>query len=183
MNIKGLILKSKRLIICFSVAFVLGIFVGTSNMPKEEYNNLLIKNEQIGEQIVELDKTIGDNKSEEKKLQAQKEEKDKLAKEETERKAKEAKERKEKEEAERKAQEEAKRIAQQEQNNNNTVANGGGGNNVVSETPIGQMVWLPATGKKYHSISNCGNMNPAKARQATLESAISKGYSACSKCY
>jgi Skp family chaperone for outer membrane proteins len=178
MNIKGLILKSKRLIICFSVAFVLGIFGGTSNMPKEEYNNLLIKNEQIGEQIVELDKTIEDNKSEEKKLQAQKEEKDKLAKEEAERKAKEAKE---KEEAERKAQEEANRIAQQEQNNNSTVASGG--NNVVSETPIGQMVWLSATGKKYHSISNCGNMNPAKARQVTIESAISKGYGACSKCY
>lgn len=145
-----------------------------------------MKNEQIGEQIVELDKTIEDNKSEEKKLQAQKEEKDKLAKEEADRKAKEAKERKEKEEAERKAQEEANRIAQQQRNNNNnnnTVANGGGGNNVVSETPIGQMVWLSATGKKYHSISNCGNMNPAKARQVTLESAISTGYDACSKCY
>ena len=27
------------------------------------------------------------------------------------------------------------------------------------------MVWLPATGEKYHNKNNCGRMNPDKARQ------------------
>lgn len=45
------------------------------------------------------------------------------------------------------------------------------------------MVWLPATGEKYHSIPNCGRMNPDKARQVTLSDAIAQGYEACSKCF
>lgn len=64
--------------------------------------------------------------------------------------------------------------------------------NVVSEqvnaaesnnSTSGQMVWLSATGEKYHSINNCGRMNPAKARQVTLEYAVNNGYQACSKCH
>lgn len=42
-------------------------------------------------------------------------------------------------------------------------------------------VWLSATGKCYHSKNNCGNMNPNKARQVTLEQA-KQSYSPCSKC-
>ena len=45
-----------------------------------------------------------------------------------------------------------------------------------------QMVWIPATGKKYHSIPDCGNMNPAKARKISLSEAISRKYQPCSKC-
>ncbi|WAG61257.1 ComEC/Rec2 family competence protein [Clostridium estertheticum] len=45
----------------------------------------------------------------------------------------------------------------------------------------GTMVWLSATGSKYHSINNCGKMNPNNARQVTLEEA-KKSYSPCSKC-
>lgn len=45
------------------------------------------------------------------------------------------------------------------------------------------MVWLSATGEKYHSIPNCGRMNPDKARQVTLSDAIAQGYDACSKCF
>ena len=42
------------------------------------------------------------------------------------------------------------------------------------------MVWIPKSGSKYHSISSCSNMkNPS---QVTKSTAISKGYSACSKC-
>ena len=48
-------------------------------------------------------------------------------------------------------------------------------------TPVGEMVWLSATGEKYHSINNCGRMNPNKARQVTLEDAINSGYDRCSK--
>ncbi|MCB2300423.1 ComEC/Rec2 family competence protein [Clostridium tagluense] len=49
------------------------------------------------------------------------------------------------------------------------------------QTNSGTMVWLSATGDKYHSINNCGRMNPNKARQVTLEEAKSS-YSPCSKC-
>lgn len=37
--------------------------------------------------------------------------------------------------------------------------------------PVEQMVWLSATGEKYHRIPNCGNMNPDKARQIPLSQA------------
>ena len=43
------------------------------------------------------------------------------------------------------------------------------------------MVWLSATGSKYHSKNNCGNMNPDKARQVTLEEA-KRSYEPCKKC-
>lgn len=49
--------------------------------------------------------------------------------------------------------------------------------------PVGQMVWLSATGSKYHSINNCGNMNPAKARQVTESDAIAQGFGKCKKCW
>lgn len=44
-------------------------------------------------------------------------------------------------------------------------------------------VWIPATGEKYHSIPNCGRMNPDKATQMSLSEALSRGYTQCSKCY
>ena len=44
-------------------------------------------------------------------------------------------------------------------------------------------VWLSATGSKYHSINNCGRMNPNKATQVTEQYAIEHGYDACSKCW
>ena len=47
----------------------------------------------------------------------------------------------------------------------------------------GGMVWLSATGSKYHSIPDCGNMNPNKARQVSRSSAEAQGYDACSKCW
>lgn len=46
-----------------------------------------------------------------------------------------------------------------------------------------QMVWISATGSKYHSRSNCGNMNPDKAYQLTLSEAQSRGYDACKRCH
>ena len=44
-------------------------------------------------------------------------------------------------------------------------------------------VYLPATGHCYHSIPNCGRMNPNKATRTTENSAISQGYDRCSKCF
>ena len=49
--------------------------------------------------------------------------------------------------------------------------------------PPGTLVWLSATGEKFHEQNNCGNMNPNKARQVTVEEAISRGYEACENCY
>ncbi len=45
------------------------------------------------------------------------------------------------------------------------------------------MVWKSATGKKYHSRNDCGNMNPDNATQITEEEAISQGLGKCSKCW
>lgn len=47
----------------------------------------------------------------------------------------------------------------------------------------GTMVWISATGSKYHSIPDCGNMNPDNARQETESQALSEGYEACKKCW
>lgn len=54
--------------------------------------------------------------------------------------------------------------------------------NTPQQKPQGQMVWLSATGSKYHSKPNCGKMNPKKARQVPLSDA-QKSYSPCSKCF
>ena len=48
---------------------------------------------------------------------------------------------------------------------------------------IQSTVWIPATGDKYHSIPNCGRMNPDKATQLCLDDALSRGYTPCSKCF
>lgn len=47
----------------------------------------------------------------------------------------------------------------------------------------GRLVWLTATGSKYHSINNCGRTNPANAYQVTEDEAIAQGYGKCKKCW
>jgi competence protein ComEC len=53
----------------------------------------------------------------------------------------------------------------------------------ASKTTQGEivMVWLSATGSKYHRINNCGRMNPNTARQVTLEKA-KESYEPCGVC-
>lgn len=46
-----------------------------------------------------------------------------------------------------------------------------------------ELVWISATGSKYHSINNCGSMNPDKATQITRKQAEDMGYSACKLCW
>ena len=55
----------------------------------------------------------------------------------------------------------------------------------ISPAPSGETAWcyIPATGKKYHKIPNCGNMNPAKARFVLITEAIARGYQKCPKCW
>lgn len=53
--------------------------------------------------------------------------------------------------------------------------------NIPVVDPVGDMVWIPKTGKKYHSSSSCSNMkNPSKV---TKSEAINQGYDPCKKCY
>lgn len=52
----------------------------------------------------------------------------------------------------------------------------------AQQNNVGEMVWITATGSKHHIINNCGNTNPANARQITLEEA-QKNYEPCKKCY
>ena len=45
----------------------------------------------------------------------------------------------------------------------------------------GEMVWIPESGKKYHSNSSCSNMkNPSKV---SVSKAKQMGYTPCKKCY
>ena len=64
---------------------------------------------------------------------------------------------------------------------------GAGGGTLFSSNLSGEssgtMVWIPASGEKYHSIPDCGNMNPNKAEQVSKSSAEAMGYDACSKCW
>lgn len=53
----------------------------------------------------------------------------------------------------------------------------------ISEQSEEEMVWLSATGSKYHSIPDCGNMNPDTARQVPVSQAEGQGYEACKKCW
>ena len=52
-----------------------------------------------------------------------------------------------------------------------------------AQQPQEQMVWISATGSKYHSYSSCGNMNPDNAYQMTQAEAEASGYGRCKKCY
>lgn len=45
------------------------------------------------------------------------------------------------------------------------------------------MVWISATGSKYHNKPDCGNMNPDKAAQMSEADAQASGYEPCKKCF
>lgn len=88
------------------------------------------------------------------------------------------------EEAKRKVEEEA-RIAEQERiaQEQARVAQEQQSQEVYQEDTQTQMVWKSQSGKKYHSIPDCGNMNPNKATQIPLSSAQSQGLGKCSNCW
>ena len=52
-----------------------------------------------------------------------------------------------------------------------------------TEKTAEKMVWLSATGSKYHSKNDCGNMDPNKASQVSEVDAKAGGKTACSKCW
>ena len=56
-------------------------------------------------------------------------------------------------------------------------------NQSTDRKPQGGKVWISATGSKYHSIPNCGRMNPNKASQVSVSEAKRRGFDACKKCF
>ena len=53
----------------------------------------------------------------------------------------------------------------------------------IQDTKAEQQVWISATGSKYHSRPDCGNMNPSKAVEMPVDQAVAQGYEACKKCW
>ena len=72
---------------------------------------------------------------------------------------------------------------QSEQDTNDAAATESYAAETDTSDTQGRMVWISATGSKYHSIPDCGNMNPNKATQETESQALSQGYEACKKCW
>ena len=151
----------------------------------------------INKQIDELKQKEKDELEAAKKAEEEKKKQEEIAKKEAEEQTK-----REQEEAERIAQEQAKReqeeaerIAQEQANSsvystsasvNETVQSEDPGTQetyTVQETPTTRMVWISATGSKYHSKNDCGSMNPSNATQISLDDANARGMSPCSRCH
>lgn len=64
-----------------------------------------------------------------------------------------------------------------------SASTSGAGTTNIPDNSSGGLVWLSATGSKYHSIPDCGPMNPNNARQVSQASAESGGFGRCSKCW
>ena len=53
----------------------------------------------------------------------------------------------------------------------------------TSSTSNEEMVWITATGSKYHNKNNCGTTDPSKASEISRAEAESRGYAPCKKCF
>ena len=136
----------------------------------------------INKQIDELKQKEKDELEAAKKAEEEKKKQEEIAK-------------KEAEEQTKREQEEAERIAQEQANSsvystsasvNETVQSEDPGTQetyTVQETPTTRMVWISATGSKYHSKNDCGSMNPSNATQISLDDANARGMSPCSRCH
>ena len=94
-------------------------------------------------------------------------------------------EEKAKEEAEKEAQEEAdaaaQKAAEEESQEQFEQAEQNISSDNSAQNPQEEMVWIPQSGKKYHSNSSCSGMeNPS---QVTKSEAESRGYTPCQRCY
>ena len=72
---------------------------------------------------------------------------------------------------------------QSEGENGFTAEDNSGTDAAAADDSQEEMVWISATGSKYHSIPDCGNMNPDKAYQEPVSQAEAQGYEACKKCF
>lgn len=197
---KSFFKKQKGFIILAAISIVFGYSVYTNPTP-EAINSLktqeitLLSNLDISnKELSTINEDISTLQAEVKSLKEENTQKEEILKETT------AKIEQKKEEAERKKQEELEKQKQAEvekqskkeaaakasnsNNNSNStnVLNNSSNNKEVSK-PVGDMVYITATGKKYHSINKCGNTNPAKTSYVSVSDAQSRGLTACSKCY
>lgn len=92
--------------------------------------------------------------------------------------AQEEKEAKEAAEKEKQAAEAAAKALEEQKQAEAAQSNESTPNNTMPNTST---VYLPKSGKKYHSNPNCSNMKSPRA--VSLEEAQSLGYGPCSKCY
>ena len=203
MNKGKIILRKFKTIGISVLLFFVGATVAVIGSPTPDgYTEILNEKNALTESIEEQGSELSNKEKEIADLLALKDElklkeKEALAKKE-EKKAQEAEEK-------RKQEEEQKLQASQNKTPTNVTTNSGGSSNVGTSNkkpatpskpqdttqsggntavePIGKMVWKTATGKKYHSINNCGKTNPAKATQVTLDAAKSAGLTPCSKCF
>lgn len=88
-------------------------------------------------------------------------------------------------EAQAKAEEEARIKAEQEAQaaEQARIAQEQAAAQAAAQEPQEASVWLSATGSKYHSVPDCGNMNPDTARQVPLSEAQRLGYEPCKNCH
>jgi len=54
---------------------------------------------------------------------------------------------------------------------------------VSAGADLNQTVYLSRTGVRYHSVNNCGNMNPANAAPMIRGEARNRGHEACARCW
>lgn len=173
----------------FGVLIVLSVlFFNSNSVSNEKYEELNKKYKSTVSQLKDSEDAFKKLKSEYKDY---KQEAENAKKELQTFKDEEAKKKAEEEKAAAKAQEEAaaKAKAQEEeaaakakaQEEEAARANAQAANETNSSN--GDMVWISATGSKYHSINNCGTMNPNRASQMNRSDAETKGYEACQKCY
>lgn len=193
--------KRKAFVIVALIGMIFGFTVlGTTqediNKLKAEKTTVLAKIDSSQEELSTLNKDIGDLKEKINQLNDEKQKQEQLLKDTTakvELKQKEEAEKQRQAEIEKQKQEEANSISQSSSNNSSKKSTSNNSSNAKSNSynsdnpqpskPVGEMVYITATVKKYHRKNKCGNTNPARTSYIPLSEAESMGYSPCSKCY
>ena len=193
--------KRKAFVIVALIGMIFGFTVlGTTqediNKLKAEKTTVLAKIDSSKEELSTLNKDISDLKEKINQLNDEKQKQEQLLKDTTakvELKQKEEAEKQRQAEIEKQKQEEANSISQSSSNNSSKKSTSNNSSNAKSDSynsdnpqpskPVGEMVYITATGKKYHRKNKCGNTNPSRTSYIPLSEAESMGYSPCSKCY
>lgn len=193
--------KRKAFVIVALIGMIFGFTVlGTTqediNKLKAEKTTVLAKIDSSQEELSTLNKDISDLKEKINQLNDEKQKQEQLLKDTTakvELKQKEEAEKQRQAEIEKQKQEEANSISQSSSNNSSKKSTSNNSSNAKSDSynsdnpqpskPVGEMVYITATGKKYHRKNKCGNTNPSRTSYIPLSEAESMGYSPCSKCY
>lgn len=147
-----------------------------------QYKDNNIKSNAITIQVVDQKAlaALEKQKEEEAKEKAEEEAKQKEATKKAEEEAK------QKEAAKKAEEEKQKKASEQKQNTTNTSSKTKSNTTTSTKTTqthneTSSMVYIPKTGKKYHSNPNCSNMkNP---RQVSITEAKRRHYEPCKKCY